>query len=475
METRKRRMSSLKTRMVWSYFLLIVLVVSVLGAIFIAFIWNYYYGSAESSLMQRVNTDMELSDRAYFSAMTKRDKATFMLEETASGPFQIQLLDYDGRFIIDADGFTGDRSLTTPDVKAAINGEIAVWRGNDPSFQGERIMAVTVPLLDGQRITGFLRYSTAIYLVDEMVGRIIRWTLAIGVSVVFLFLTLSIWMARRIVKPIQSLTESARSMADGDWSKRAVTGKDEIGQLGQTFNTLAVELSKREQMKNDFISSISHELRTPLTSIKGWTETLTTPDLAREELTMGLAIIQRETNRLSGLVEDLLDFSHLYARRIELRLEEVDVHELVLESIRQLSIRQDPTGITLISEVGNHPIVVRGDQRRLKQVLINLIDNAFKFTEKGGTITVTARTIEDQAIIAVADTGRGIDPENLPHVTEKFYKGTSGQSGSGLGLAICEELIELHQGTLVVDSQIGVGTKVSLRIPLHREEKNADT
>lgn len=459
-------MTSIKTRMVWSYILLIVLVLFVIGAIFITLILNYYYTSAQSSLEQFARAN--IAQNGYIlGKMTTRDKAEHMYEIMQDGQYRVQLLDYKGTLQIDSNGL-GGAVLSTPDVKAAMNGEMNAWEGKDPFYQGERVAAITVPLLDRQRVTGLLRYSASLEQIDSMVWRIIRWTLFTGGVVVLLFLGVSMWIAQRIVKPIQELTHAASIMAKGDWTQRAEPRqKDEIGQLATTFNMLAKELTKREKMKNDFISSVSHELRTPLTSIKGWSETLNEEEIDREEMDLGLKIIHRETDRLSGLVEDLLDFSKLSARSIELFMELIDLNGPVKESIGQLSIRQEQTGVNLVLILHVKPILVKGDANRLKQVLINLIDNAYKFTPPNGTITVETLSKGESAVLTVSDTGCGIDPEDLPHVTEKFYKGSAGKAGSGLGLAICKEIIELHGGRMTVDSKQGTGTIITITLPLH--------
>lgn len=459
-------MTSIKTRMVWSYILLIVLVLFVIGAIFITLILNYYYTSAQSSLEQFARAN--IAQNGYIlGKMTTRDKAEHMYEIMQDGQYRVQLLDYKGTLQIDSNGL-GGAVLSTPDVKAAMNGEMNAWEGKDPFYQRERVAAITVPLLDRQRVTGLLRYSASLEQIDSMVWRIIRWTLFTGGVVVLLFLGVSMWIAQRIVKPIQELTHAASIMAKGDWTQRAEPRqKDEIGQLATTFNMLAKELTKREKMKNDFISSVSHELRTPLTSIKGWSETLNEEEIDREEMDLGLKIIHRETDRLSGLVEDLLDFSKLSARSIELFMELIDLNGPVKESIGQLSIRQEQTGVNLVLILHVKPILVKGDANRLKQVLINLIDNAYKFTPPNGTITVETLSKGESAVLTVSDTGCGIDPEDLPHVTEKFYKGSAGKAGSGLGLAICKEIIELHGGRMTVDSKQGTGTIITITLPLH--------
>ncbi|MGG1637993.1 hypothetical protein BK120_29510 [Paenibacillus sp. FSL A5-0031] len=464
-------MKSVQTRMVWSYLLLIVLVVSVLGGVFAALMWNYYYGSAQSSVKQRAESALTLHSRS-LSSLTVKDQGDYILQYMVESGTRLQLLDSTGQIRIDSDGFAPDIRYTTADVKSAIAGTTGSWRGVDP-YYGERVMSVTIPLWNETRVVSMLRYSASLNQVDAMVSLLIRMATAVGIGVVLLFLGLSLFLAQRIVKPIRELTRAARYMAEGDWTHRAIQrNDDEIGQLAETFNAMVLELSKREKLKDDFISSISHELRTPLTSIKGWSETLkeSEPTEDDEEVKLGLSIISKETERLSGLVEDLLDFSKLSARTMELHSEVLDFNGPVKETVNQLGVREEHTRVRILANYGKSPIVVRGDANRLKQVIINLIDNALKFTPAGGTIRVATTIEQDSAMLTIADTGCGIEAEDLPHVTEKFYKASTGHGGSGLGLAICKEIIELHGGQLTIDSERGAGTIVTIRVPIMHEE-----
>ncbi|MFF2885585.1 ATP-binding protein [Paenibacillus sp. NPDC057967] len=461
-------MRSVQTRMVWSYLLLIVLVVSVLGAAFTALMWNYYYGSAQSSVKQRVESAMALHSRS-LSSLTLQDQADYLLQYMSEGgPTRIQLLNSAGELRIDSDGFSPNIRYATGDVKTASTGETGSWTGVDPYF-GERVISVTAPLWNEARVVSMIRYTSSLQQVDDMVAQLIRMTFIVGVAVVLLFLGLSLFLAQRIVMPIRELTRAARYMAEGDWSKRASKrSHDEIGQLAETFNTMVSELNKREKLKNDFISSISHELRTPLTSIKGWSETLkeSEPKEDDEEVKMGLSIISKETERLAGLVEDLLDFSKLSASTMELHTETLDLNSPVKETVRQLAVREEGTKVKLIATYAGSPLVVNGDANRLKQVIINLIDNAFKFTPAEGTIRVSTTVEETLAVVTVSDTGSGIAREDLPHVMEKFYKASNSHGGSGLGLAISKEIVELHGGRMAIDSERGAGTIVTIHLPL---------
>lgn len=464
-------MRSVQTRMVWSYLLLIVLVVIVLGAAFATLMWNYYYGSAQSSVKQRAESTVALHGRS-LSSLNLQDQADYLLRYMVDGgTTRLQLLDSTGQLRIDSDGLAPDIRYQTGDVRTAMTGAISSWSGVDP-YYGERVLSVTIPLWNEKRVVSLLRYTASLQQVDNMVNLLIRMATVVGLCVVLLFLGLSLFLAQRIVRPIRELTRAARYMADGDWTLRATKrSDDEIGQLAETFNTMVMELNQREKLKNDFISSISHELRTPLTSIKGWSETLkeSEPTEDNEEVKLGLSIISKETERLSGLVEDLLDFSKLSARTMELHTELLDLNAPVKETVHQLAVREEQTKVRLLAVYGESPIIVQCDVNRLKQVIINLVDNAFKFTAAGGTIRIVTAAEKDLAVLTVSDTGSGIEADDLPHVMEKFYKASTGHGGSGLGLAICKEIIELHGGQIAIDSERGAGTIVRITLPLMRE------
>ncbi|SDW70727.1 cell wall metabolism sensor histidine kinase WalK [Paenibacillus sp. CF384] len=465
-------MRSLRTRIVWSYGILIVLVVVMLGSMFVTLVWNYYYSSAVGSVLQRAETEAALHNRM-IAYEPMREKARYMLQNMSEGTAYLQLLTGSGVIVVDSNGLGGDGKLAeTPDVSRAISGGKGVWRGTDP-LTNERIAAVTLPVKQGQRVVAMFRYTASLKEVDTTVRNVLWITLFVGTVVVLLFFTMSVLIANRIAKPIRNLTRVAEKMAEGDWTRRAAPhDRDEIGRLGETLNTMASELTRREKLKEDFISSISHELRTPLTSIKGWSETLASGDPSDvEELNLGLAIIDRETERLAGLVEDLLDFSKLYAKSIVLHPESLDIRKTIEETIRQFEARGQRESIAIVGTGGDKPLVAEVDANRLKQVFINVLDNALKFTPRNGTITVSADQDDGMARVRIQDTGSGIPPEDLPHVTEKFYKGTSQRSGSGLGLAICKEIVELHGGSFRVESTVGEGTAVTIALPLIRAQQ----
>ena len=233
-------------------------------------------------------------------------------------------------------------------------------------------------------------------------------------------------------------------------------------------------------MKNDFVSTISHELRTPLTSIKGWGETLmqvgdTDPALMKR----GMSVIISEASRLSGMVEELLDFSKIQSNRMNLQLKKIDVLAELDETVFTFKERAIKDGIEIIYNAPELPAPMEADEDRIRQVFVNIFDNAIKYNYHGGRVIVLAQIVSPTTLeISISDTGRGISPENLPKVKEKFFKADTTISGSGIGLAVADEIVRLHGGTLNIDSILNEGTTVTITLPIeavtYLDEKGAN-
>ena len=232
---------------------------------------------------------------------------------------------------------------------------------------------------------------------------------------------------------------------------------------------MAEELGNTDKMKNEFISSVTHELSTPLTAIRGRGETLLSDaDLDPETRRKGMQVIMGETERLSQMVEELLDFSRIQGGRMVLTRENVDLAAELSDVVLMYTERARRENKTLLYEEPEGVIIVYADRNRLRQVFINILDNAIKYSDGGDTVAVTLTTISGSAVISVADTGIGIAPEELPRVKDRFYKGKSSRRGSGIGLAVADEIINMHGGSLKLNSRKGEGTTVTITLPLAR-------
>jgi signal transduction histidine kinase len=328
-------------------------------------------------------------------------------------------------------------------------------------------MAVSAALAADGETVGVLRFISSLRSVDEDVNSITRIFIIIGAVVAMISIILSFLISSTIVNPLKKVTYAAARMASGDIRARSEkTYNDEIGRLSDTLNYLAEEIEKRDRMKNEFISSISHELRTPLTSIKGWAVTLKeVRDEDRELHATGLDIIENECDRLTAMVEELLDFSRLVSGKLTINKENVQLEEFVDMVGRQLAPRAARDGIHFSVEAeGELPEIVT-DGNRLKQVIINVLDNAFRFTPAGGSVQFRTAVSGGEVIFTVSDTGCGIPADELPYIKEKFFKGRNSKLGSGLGLSICDEIIRMMGGSFAIYSRENKGTRVVIRIP----------
>jgi signal transduction histidine kinase len=233
------------------------------------------------------------------------------------------------------------------------------------------------------------------------------------------------------------------------------------------------EVSATDKIKNDFITTVSHELRTPLTAIKGWGEMLS--ELGPDDIELakrGTDIIISESERLSQLVEELLNFSRIQNGTLSLRLEKIDVLAELDETIFVFKERSKRDGIELTYSAPELPAPMMADPNRIKQVFVNVLDNAFKYTERGGMVSVEAFIEDSSLVIQVLDTGCGIAQEDLPNVKMKFYKANIQVRGSGIGLAVVDELVKMHNGTLDIQSKLGIGTTVTIVLPIDEVKIN---
>ncbi len=379
---------------------------------------------------------------------------------------EIMALDQNGQVFITCTGFEPDYDQEMPDYQEALQRADGAGKWVGSLNTGEKAMAITrVVRDDNGSLIGSVRYLVSMEQADRQISLIIFVLVAAGVFIMLLLTLSGMYFIRSILVPVRQLSQSARQIAQGDFAVRIDKAKDdEIGDLCDAINDMAGELGAAEQMKNDFISSVSHELRTPLTAIKGWAETLqegADPETAEK----GMGVIIRESERLSGLVEELLDFSRLQNGRMRLLVSRLDILSELDQAVYLFTDRARTEEKQLNYEETTVLPPVYGDVDRLRQVFINIIDNALKYTSPGGTITVSSREDDGWVRVHISDTGCGIPAEHLPNVKKKFYKANQLVRGSGIGLAVADEIVRLHGGVLEVESQEGVGTSVTISLP----------
>ena len=445
-----------------------VFVLIILQTLFIIAISQYYLGGIERILLNNATTAAAFYSRNAPSGGIA-DKINYIFENiNEQENALVEVIDLEGNIVIDNTGASGTQKVKSYDYFQALTGETETWKGRLTS--GENIIAVSSPIYDENELVGVLRYVSSLDPTYEVLFKYFAFTVLVGLAVLAVAFTLAIATSRRMIVPIKELIRVTEEISQGNFKITALKyTDDEIGQLADAVNIMSREIAKNDQEKNEFISSISHELRTPLTSIKGWGETLQDGGSDDSELLKeGLDIILHETDRLIVLVNDLLDFSRLQAHRLEMHMQEMVLDDLLEELYKQFIQRARNEKIDLLLELNDDGMLILGDYNRLKQVFINILDNALKFTEgaENAQVKIISYADEEWLIVAIIDNGSGISAEDLVKVKNKFYKGTSKKSGTGLGLSIATEIIQLHQGKLWIESTEGEGSQITVMLPL---------
>ncbi|UNK20772.1 cell wall metabolism sensor histidine kinase WalK [Paenibacillus sp. N3/727] len=458
----------IQKRLVGSYLVVIFITVLILEIFLMVYVRYYYLHNVERILMNQAELSASFFEQ-YFAEEDLEKQSYRLLKGFAhNSDAQVQIINSSGRLLQDSTGLPGGNDMTTYlDVRTALQGQPGTWRGKDSSTQ-EAVLAVSFPLRAHDIIVGEVRFVTSLTETLHTVNRIAVVLICVGLLVLAIVTVLGLLLSRTITRSIKDLKQAADQMTEGDFSIRVHKRyQDELGSLADTLNMMAGRILKSEQLKNDFISSVSHELRTPLTSIKGWVITLKSSGNHNEQiLKEGFAIIESESDRLTRMVEELLDFSKLDNGRIVIHSAPVYLSELLHHVGRQLAPRAVRQGVSLEIQADENLPTIQADENRLKQVLINLIDNSLKFTDTSGRILLHAHTSLGQVVITVEDTGSGIAEEDLENVLQKFYKVDPHAPGSGLGLSISDEIIKLHHGELRIISEVGKGTKVQIYLPV---------
>ncbi|MCL2082540.1 MAG: HAMP domain-containing histidine kinase [Oscillospiraceae bacterium] len=453
----------------------IVVVLIALSA-FSVLVSNYYYSSVLTFLQERANTYANFISNHYMTDYDSYQNSAARLtsEFRDRKIMELQFISSSGHL----ESTTGTVQMAgqiiyTSDVKAALEtGDTAHWSGNDPVTK-EHIMSVSSPLTYAGDTVGVLRYVSSLERLDTR----ILYILGIGTLVCILFIAVMVVtntiFVRGILLPLQDVNNVTKRIADGKYGTRIDSVyNDEIGELAAGINNMSNELQVAERMKNDFISSVSHELRTPLTAISGWGETLLQAGMDHpDDMRKGIRIMLKETRRLSKMVEDLLNFTNIESSRMTLNIEPIqasaELDEIVFLHIDSLKREGILLNYTQIGEIPE----IRGDKSRLKQVFVNILDNASKHGKSGEKIDVKISYEKPFVLITVRDYGQGISPEELPYVKSKFYKGANISRGSGIGLAISEEIILLHDGELIIESTLHEGTTVTIKLPAREDAK----
>jgi signal transduction histidine kinase len=456
-----------------------IMVLVVLAVVMVATLASssYYYSCMQSGLKAKLQATADFFETYVSSSAEEFYNGIygFTRSQEEKDTLEMEFLSTQGEILSSSFGLTAGTRPQTDDVQEALTQlDISVFTGKDPGT-GERIMAVSGPVYyTSGEVAGVLRYVTSLREADRRILWQVGTVVVLAMVVMLLIWATGLYFIHSIVNPVTEITDTAKRIAAGGYGtqiqKRFAEGEDEIGELTRAINNLSLQISQTEKMQSEFLSSVSHELRTPLTAISGWGETLLTSEaMDPAETRRGIVTMVKETRRLTSLVEELLEFSRIQDGRFKLNVEECDLRGVFEDTIFMYGSRLRQEGMALEYQDSDEDIPeISCDPERMKQVFLNILDNAAKYGGAGGRIVCAITGGDQEVVVTIRDFGPGIPQEELPLVKKKFYKGSSKARGSGIGLAVCEEIVTMHGGVLdIANAQDGQGgCEVTIHLPM---------
>jgi len=481
----------LTTRLILSHLLVIAVAMALLSFVLLSLVQGYFLQATQQSLMiqarltaQALTSSQGITltnimqtilpsasnvlQQQQFNRLSDREFSALgnlNIQSNASLATRIRVMDERGVVLADSLGADVGRDLSgDPAVAAALQGH------ERARTQGD-VMTAAVPLRKEGRVAGAVSLSQPLRDVTAVLADLrTRLALSAVVSLVLSALV-GLVLARAIARPVRELTRAANHLAQGDFDYPLdASSPDELGELARAFRSMSGDLQRTLQARTDLVTNVSHELRTPLTAVKGLVETLR--DGAVDDLEVRdkfLASIEGETDRLIRLVNDLLTLSRADAQALALHRERFDLADLARSCADELTAHASAQNVSI--SVEGSSIHVHADADRIRQVLVNLLDNAIRYSPPGESVTVSVTPLPGSVTVSVQDRGPGIPAAEQDRVFERFYRADKsrarkGEGGAGLGLAIAQTLVEAHGGHITLKSSPGQGTTVHFTLPV---------
>jgi two-component system phosphate regulon sensor histidine kinase PhoR len=446
---------------------------------------NYLDQRKHVTLVSQVKTFASLFTGGTLTADSLGTADAYLKELSRQLEVRLTLIRQDGIVIFDS-GVPFD-SLgpmenhgTRPEVLEALKGGIGTHRRRSATLNKDFLYAAQ--MVSGEELGtldhGFVRVALGVSEIQELDTKVQYVVWIVGLFTVIVIAVASFQVSNRITRPIQSIVQTAQEIKGGDVEQRIpVTTSDEMGDLATSINEMADRLSsdidrlkKLERVRSEFLANVSHELRTPIFSVQGFIETLLDGAVDDPKVNRGfLRKALRHTSRLDALLNDLIDISRIESGEMKMSFRNFSIVEFLQQIVEEMQpvAEERKVSLTLVTDLESDDNVY-GDRERLKQVMINLIENALKYTEREGSVEIGVAEEGSRSVIRVKDTGSGIGPEHVDRIFERFYRIDRDRSrevgGTGLGLAIVKHIVEAHGGTINVESEVGKGSVFSFSL-----------
>ncbi|WP_410512415.1 HAMP domain-containing sensor histidine kinase [Paenibacillus sp. BR2-3] len=454
---------------------LVIITVFLIVLLFLGFAIDRMFTNFYSAEMQRENEEIT----SHFAVMANADDTTS--EQTMktfaefSGVSIFNILKNGEVILHSGIHDSADRSfIRASDIDKIFSGEKINLQYEDTA--GHRYMVSGQPISSGGVINSALYVMSSTEQMEQSLSGVRNLLLLSGMGAFLLALGITWIIAQILSRPLLQMQSATRKIAQGELETRLeIRSKDEIGTLAEAINDLAVDLQRYRDTRQEFFSNISHELRTPITYLEGYSKVVKEQLYeTEEEKDRYLDIIYQEAVRLQHLVDDLFDLAKMEEGRISLVPEWIDLSELIEQAVRKVELKARNKSLGLNINQSGTAIMVRADGKRMEQIVLNLLENAIRYTEQG-SIDVYLIYGSDSITIIVEDTGVGIPADELPYIFERFYRVEKSRSrqygGTGLGLSIVKKLIEIQCGQIKVTSEAGIGTRFEISFVLPPESR----
>lgn len=461
-------------RLLFSYMSTVILGLAVIGIVISFLAKGYIYDSKREELLRKAKkVNLVIQNEMNVNEATQQN-LTFLDQ---SFDTRIWVFDRSGKIIATStkDEVSIGKSVSEPIVQKVLKGENAV---NSLKFEGitEPVLSVVIPWGKENNLYGGIVLHASVVGMNDTLGNIRETILWVTLLAALFSLAMVSYLSWSISRPLQKINRAAAEIGMGNYNERIhVDSSDEIGDLANTINKMAEKLERTEterrkfdQLRDDFLANVSHELKTPLTAMQGFLEALQDGLIREEAKQKYYGVMHHETMHMKRLVDDIMDLIKLETKQITLSKIPVDVESLLNKIAFKFKQEASKKGNKIQVYVKEELPKAYADQDRLEQILVNLIKNAIHFTADG-IITIEGEKFGNDILLKVTDTGIGISDADQEWIWERFFKADRTRSkkdqGTGLGLAIVKELVELHQGKIILESTVGKGTTFNIWIP----------
>lgn len=469
-----KRKIKFSTKLIIIYFSATIVFLIFIGFLINKSINHYGMASVELQLIKQTNSSLDYIKQTLYSqehlvSKISVDQSNRITRELSAGNREVRLYDKNSNLIsVYQDGIKQSfyrTKIFDNNLQEALQGNYAYISDGDYIY-------FAAPVEVDEEVIGVFETVYPLHLLNQVLSKTTVVLIIAGIIYSVFIIILSFYLARITVSPIKKLVLAAEKYSNQEFEPIDIKGPYEIEHLASSISIMGHKIQDYINRQNQFISNVSHELRTPLTAIKGYSQFLIDEVKGEKDLEKAVFHLNNETERLTKMVNELLLLSRLDADTEKYKMEELNLSQLVEDILESLKIRVNTENILIQKDIAQD-IYILGDSQKLIRVILNVIDNAIKYSPDTKSVKISVESIDNQAVVEIEDKGIGIDKNELSEIFDRFYRAKNAKAykGSGLGLAISREIVKAHQGDIKIESRKGKGTKVSIILPISISEE----